>query len=124
MSQPKRYFLKMSPTISGIRCETYEHKDGEYVDYSAYAALQAEVERLKAETVKQIEAALPPVEAYIAKLAAENARLKSENNRLRRAGDGLMFEGETMAHEVSWNPAPWDRVVAAWVAAKEGRDAK
>lgn len=53
-------------------------------------------------------------------LAAENARLKSENNRLRKAGDGLMFEGETMAHEVSWNPAPWDRVVAAWVAAKEG----
>ncbi len=53
-------------------------------------------------------------------LAAENARLKSENNRLRRTGDGLMFEGETMAHEVSWNPAPWDRVVAAWVAAKEG----
>jgi hypothetical protein len=50
--------------------------------------------------------------------------LQAENERLRKAGDGLMFEGETMAHEVSWNPAPWDRVVAAWVAAKEGRDAK
>ena len=50
--------------------------------------------------------------------------LQRENERLRKAGDGLMFEGETMAHEVSWNPAPWDRVVAAWVAAKEGRDAK
>ena len=48
------------------------------------------------------------------------AALQAENERLRRAGDGLMFEGETMAHEVSWNPAPWDRVVAAWVAAKEG----
>ena len=42
MSQPKRYFLKISQTISGLRCETYEDKDGEYVDYSAYAALQAE----------------------------------------------------------------------------------
>ena len=51
-------------------------------------------------------------------------QLRDENERLRKAGDGLMFEGETMAHEVSWNPAPWDRVVAAWVAAKEGRDAK
>ena len=58
-------------------------------------------------------------------LAMEDCdKLKAENERLRRAGDGLMFEGETMAHEVSWNPAPWDRVVAAWVAAKEGRDAK
>ena len=47
-------------------------------------------------------------------------KVKAENERLRKAGDGLMFEGETMAHEVSWNPAPWDRVVAAWVAAKEG----
>jgi len=46
------------------------------------AALQAEVERLKAETVKQIEAALPPVEAYIAKLEAEN-------ERLRKAGDAM-----------------------------------
>ena len=53
-------------------------------------------------------------------LHADYARLKAEVERLRKAGDGLMFEGETMAHEVSWNPAPWDRVVAAWVAAKEG----
>ena len=54
------------------------------------------------------------------RLEAEVAALQAENERLRKAGDGLMFEGETMAHEVSWNPAPWDRVVAAWVAAKEG----
>jgi len=54
------------------------------------------------------------------RLKDENVRLQAENERLRKAGDGLMFEGETMAHEVSWNPAPWDRVVAAWVAAKEG----
>ena len=47
MSQPKRYFLKISQTISGLRCETYEADNGEYVDYSAYAALQAENERLR-----------------------------------------------------------------------------
>jgi hypothetical protein len=56
----------------------------------------------------------------IKQLKDQRAALQAENERLRKAGDGLMFEGETMAHEVSWNPAPWDRVVAAWVAAKEG----
>ena len=58
--------------------------------------------------------------ALVKQLKDQIAEAKSENERLRKAGDGLMFEGETMAHEVSWNPAPWDRVVAAWVAAKEG----
>ena len=46
MSQPKRYFLKISQTISGLRCETYEAENGEYVEYADYAALQAENERL------------------------------------------------------------------------------
>lgn len=69
------------------------------------ATLQAENERLR-------------LVAQDNKAETEATRL--QNERLRKAGDGLMFEGETMAHEVSWNPAPWDRVVAAWVAAKEG----
>jgi hypothetical protein len=60
------------------------------------------------------------VKPMVDELKAKVAALQAENERLRKAGDGLMFEGETMAHEVSWNPAPWDRVVAAWVAAKEG----
>jgi hypothetical protein len=59
-------------------------------------------------------------QSVIEGLLRENADLNELVQRLRKAGDGLMFEGETMAHEVSWNPAPWDRVVAAWVAAKEG----
>ncbi len=74
--------------------------------------------------LSQLDDVISTMNKQAERLQAENARLKSENNRLRRAGDGLMFEAETMAHEVSWNPAPWDRVVAAWVAAKEGRDAK
>jgi uncharacterized small protein (DUF1192 family) len=70
------------------------------------AALQAEVERLKAETVKQIEAALPPVEAYIAKLEAEN-------ERLRKAGDAMADE---LIKEFIHPP-----LFDAWQDAKEGR---
>jgi len=46
MNDPKRYFLKISRTISGLRCDTFEDKDGMYVDYEDYARLKAEVERL------------------------------------------------------------------------------
>ena len=46
MNDPKRYFLKISQTISGLRCDTFEDKDGMYVDYEDYALLKAEVERL------------------------------------------------------------------------------
>jgi hypothetical protein len=87
-------------------------RDGEYVDYRNYAALQAEKEVETRATFDAIRT--------ITQLRDDYAALQAENERLRKAGDGLMFEGETMAHEVSWNPAPWDRVVAAWVAAKEG----
>jgi uncharacterized small protein (DUF1192 family) len=71
------------------------------------AALQAEVERLKAETVKQIEAALPPVEAYIAKLEAEN-------ERLRKAGDAMAAIIRPPAH----GPGEWEGEYDAWHAAK------
>ena len=46
VSEPKRHFLKISKTISGLRCDTFEDKDGMYVDYEDYARLKAEVERL------------------------------------------------------------------------------
>ena len=82
-------------------------ENGEYVRYSDYAALQAENERLKAETVKQIEAALPPVEAYIAKLEAEN-------ERLRKAGDAMAAIIRPPAH----GPGEWEGEYDAWLAAK------
>ena len=41
--------------------------------------------------------------------------------RLRKAGDALVGEGETMAHEVSWVPYTWDNLVCDWNAAKEGK---
>ena len=91
------------------------HPLGQYVKYDDYANM-----------VDQRDAAMMCAEsgnALVKQLKDQIAEAKAENERLRKAGDGLMFEGETMAHEVSWNP-PWDRVVAAWVAAKEGRDAK
>ena len=71
------------------------------------AALAAENERLKAETVKQIEAALPPVEAYIADLEAEN-------ERLRKAGDAMAAIICPPAH----GPGEWDGEYDAWFAAK------
>ena len=78
------------------------------------AALQAEVERLKAETVKQIEAALPPVEAYIAKLEAEN-------DRLRKTGDAMADKiryDEKMLDEDWGVEGREHRTVQAWLAAK------
>ena len=70
MSEPKRYFLKMSPTISGIRCDTYEHKDGEFVDYADYNRLKAEatakdflIVQLKAE-VERLKVAEDALDAY------------------------------------------------------------
>ena len=87
MSQPERYEPR-ARRIGGpwkmVKC-----KDGPYVCHEQHAeivaALQAEVERLKAETVKQIEAALPPVEAYIAKLEAENERLRKAGEQVQLA---------------------------------------
>lgn len=98
--RPPRYQMTASHLGQMLR-----HPAGEFVDYTAYEKL---ADRWQAQR------------EYIAEVHKKVAALQAENERLRKAGDGLMFEGETMAHEVSWNPAPWDRVVAAWVAAKEG----
>ena len=65
MSQPKRVMRFEHKRYLGMLTKA----DGEYVLYADYAELEAE-------TVKQIEAALPPVEAYIAELEAEVERLK------------------------------------------------
>lgn len=50
----------------------------------------------------------------------EIQRLKAEVERLCKAGDALVEEGETMAHEVSWVPCVWDNRVLDWNAAKDG----
>ena len=97
MSKPKRY------SIRGFSAALVEEDNGVLVKWEDYAALQAE-------TVRQLEAAIPPVEAYIVKLEAENERLRNltnemndtinisqaacrelqaENERLRKAGDAM-----------------------------------
>lgn len=63
MSEPKRY------AIRGFSAALVEEENGVFIRYEDYAIL-------KAETIRQIETAMPPVEAYIAELEAENARLK------------------------------------------------
>lgn len=60
-----------------------------------------------------------PLGEYV--LYSDYARLKAEVERLRKAGDALVDEGETMAHDVSWVPCVWDNKVADWSAAKEGK---
>ena len=99
-NKPKRYTCFYDGTVLA---DSVEDATGKWVEYSDYAALQAEVERLKAETVKQIEAALPPIEAYIAKLEAEN-------ERLRQAGDALV--------DAEGNWTNFDEAKEAWLAAK------
>ncbi len=69
MSEPKRYFLKISQTISGLRCDTFEDKDGMYVDYEDYARLKAECQARQAEN---------------SVLAVECDSLKAEVERLKR----------------------------------------
>lgn len=85
MSQPKRYIAKA--VIRPIRedntydIEAVEDANGDWVAWEDY-------EKLKQETIKQIETALPPVESYIAKLEAEVERL---TNGIR-AIDPLLLE--------------------------------
>jgi hypothetical protein len=66
---------------------------------------------LKAETVRQIETALPSLEAYIGKLEAEN-------ERLRKAGDALLtcLDYPKAVWPDSVNPR-----IEAWHAAKESQ---
>jgi len=47
VSEPRRYFLKISQTFNGVRPDVYEHPEGMFVDYDDYALLKADVERLK-----------------------------------------------------------------------------
>ena len=119
MSHPKRY------SIRGFSAAIVEEDNGVMVKWEDYAAL-------KAETIKRLEAAIPPVEAYIIKLEAENERLKEawvdkkmqedrdfllqQVERLRKAGDALARAAEQSAyHKEDYN------VIKAWLAAKESK---
>lgn len=48
----------------------------------------------------------------------EVQELKQRLNRLISAGDNLVGEGETMAHDVSWHPSLWHNLVTDWESAK------
>ena len=133
MSKPKRY------SIRGFSAAMVEEDNGVMVKWEDYAALQAE-------TVRQLEAAIPPVEAYIVKLEAENERLsklfanterlmlldgefeaakvgtyaalQAENERLRKAGDEMAFNYEQMASHDGVYSSDLMKFVQAWLAAK------
>ena len=82
MSQPTRY------DAADLRCKKCQknvevlgvlrsHDKGRFVMWDDYAAL-------KAETVRKLEAAIPPVETYIGKLEAEVERLRKAGDELAR----------------------------------------
>ena len=91
-----RYFLKISQTISGLRCDTFEDKDGMFVDYDDYARLKAECQARQAEN---------------SVLAVECDSLKAEVERLTKAGD-------KMAHIHRFVGFP--SYTLEWEAAKKG----
>ena len=113
MSQPTRY------DAADLRCKKCQknvevlgvlrsHDEGRFVMWDDYAAL-------KAETVKRLEAAIPPVETYIGKLEAEN-------ERLRKAGDALLEchkVREDLEYSIKVQSPDVAEAMLAWLAAKE-----
>jgi len=111
MHNPKRYFLKISQTISGLRCDTFEDDNGMYVDYDDYALLKAEVDRLE-QKLKNEKSANANVECTLHQ-ALRDARRQVE--RLTKAGDSMTYWISDKTH-VSY------RTVLNWIAAKEGNN--
>ena len=106
MSQPKRYICTR---VLGM-FEMQHAENGDWVYHSDYAALAAEVERLKQPWVKIL------TESETWNALSEVARLTAENDRLRKAGDAVCESPYLLET---------DEAVIAWrAAAKEGRDAK
>lgn len=113
MSQPTRY------DAADLRCKKCQknvevlgvlrsHDEGRFVMWDDYVAL-------KAETVRKLEAAIPPVEAYIIKLEAENERLRKAGTYLCSTAEvnGISKNGDLEMHE---------RALAFWrEAAKESQ---
>jgi hypothetical protein len=78
-----RYEMYLSAPAGGA-AQMLRDPEGNWVPYADYAAL-------KAETVRKLEAAIPPVEAYIGKLEAEVERLTKERDHYQWAStnDGI-----------------------------------
>ncbi len=98
MSEPLRYLAKC-PWYS---IELQAHPRGEFVLYSDYARLKAEVERL--------------TEAWVDKKMQEDRdALLQQVERLTKAGDWLV---EAVQTDDCWEN--WDKGIAKWEAAKKG----
>jgi hypothetical protein len=81
-----------------------EEDNGVMVKWEDYAAL-------KAETVRKLEAAIPPVEAYIGKLEAEN-------ERLRKAGYAMAVK--INVHGINDKFTDSQKLVDDWCKAAKG----
>lgn len=133
MSQPKRFDLfaqlVLKPGAAEIGVDRikevtdaammYEvHDKGIFVMHSDYAALDAEVERLKALLDSNLNASKKVLGQSDA-LRIERDALAAENERLRKAGDLLERALILRTYNEDLHPS-----IIGWDAAKEGRDAK
>ena len=106
MSQPKRYDLF-------VDTELKVQKGGEWVQYSDYAALAAELERMRSEHEVGFSSVV------LKKWATEHAALAAENERLRKAGDAMYrYVGKSPEHSIQMDKH--DKSKRDWLAAKEG----
>jgi septal ring factor EnvC (AmiA/AmiB activator) len=136
MSEPKRYFLKLSDTFRGVRPDVYEHKDGMFVDYDDYARLKAEVEAWKdmvadsgvacnerarenqdlENQIKRLKAEVERLTAFTTRTIIPNEELKAQVERLTKAGDAMSREVDPyVTSEDLMNK------VRLWNAAKQGK---
>jgi len=117
MSEPKRYDVGMTTEFNphGFNHSfprVYEAEEGKYVEYSDYARLKAEVERLTSDIqmekenedrlVREWQRANNEVyglQTQVAALIDDQTRLKAEVKRLTKAGDNL----EQVLTEISYS---------------------
>ncbi len=130
MSEPKRYGHKaiIYPKSDD---DTYitipvEQEDGQWVAYSDYARLKAEVERLTKERDKaltdfwyihegyfRLQAEVNRLTAFTTRTIIPNEELQAQVERLTKAGDALSADVLFVFGE--------NKDVDAWNAAKEGK---
>jgi hypothetical protein len=122
VSEPTRYRLDVQG--KNYLVAMVADKEGEYVDYRNYAALQAENERLKLKMFTSEE--LVSTKAEVELLQAQFKRdiynqALAENERLRKAGDAFLgtYLFASVKGLVTQDEAL--KVVEEWVAAKEGQ---
>jgi len=126
MSEPKRYhhFIKFySKSFTDVTGARYcypdagmtEDKDGKYVEYEDYARLKAEVERLKLE-VFAFDRTIKQASCHYDNRLEDIRQLQAQVERLTKAGDWLVVAVQT---DDCWES--WDKGIAKWNAAKEGK---